>query len=353
VRLVTVVVVLLLALGQVATAANPGHAAGRERSTTKATPRPATFGIGPASSKGIDGRPYLTFLTAAGARLDDHLALINFSGHRLRLRAYAVDAANAADGSIGFAARSARPKDAGAWISLVLPDHRNTVTLAPHQTLVVPVHIAIPANAQPGDHVAGIVASLTSLITNRQGRRVNFEQRVALRTFFRIGGVLRPSLSIDDLTVISPAQWNPLNTTTATVHYTVRNTGNVRLSGRQLVTVTGLFHTVRATAPRLPLLFPGGSVKVTVRVHGVYPQFRMTVRVTVKPLTVLGDVDTNLPATFEATKGFWLVPWTLVAVLALLIIAVVGYLVRRRQRRKGPRTERVPSPPKAREEQHA
>lgn len=327
-------VALLFASYPTAHAAARAHSQRRAPASAKPSGKQATFGIGPANRKGVDGRPYLNFLSTPGAHLGDHVALLNFTRHPLRIRVYPVDAANSANGSIGFAPRSARAKDAGSWMSVALPGRGDAVTLAPRQTRVVPIRVSIPKNAQPGDHVAAIVASVTSLVTNRAGRRVNFEQRVALRTFFRLSGPLRPRLTIQNLTVNTPTQWNPFSGVTSTIHYTVRNVGNVRLSARQLVTVSGLFHTAQATAPRLPVLFPGGAASFTVPVDGVYPQFRMTVRVTLKPLTVLGDVDANLPPKFDASTSFWAVPWVLLVITLVLIAAAVSYIVRRRRRRK-------------------
>lgn len=313
---------------------------------------PATFGIGPASKKGIDGRSFLSFLTSPGAKIQDHVALINLTYKPLAISAYPVDATNGTSGALGFAARAAARRDAGSWIKLKMPSRRNTVVVPPRKTVVLPVDISVPANTQPGDHVAGIVAAVNSLVTNKQGRKVDLEQRVALRTFFRISGDLGPRLAVEDLHVSIPTILNPFGTSTATVTYSVRNTGNVRLSGRQRVIISGLFATSEVSPPRVPVLFPGGVVHYTVRLPDVYPQLRMNARVVIKPITVLGDVDATLPASFEKVQGFWAIPWgQLVILLVMIVVAVV--LLRRWRRRRQAKVSAHAAGRQAREEASA
>lgn len=314
-------------------AAPPANVGSAPARTTPISAAPtATFGIGPANAKGVDGRPDLTYLTQPGSRLSDHVAVVNLSTRPLAIRTYVVDSTNNADGSLAFAALAAPRQDAATWVSVVTPRGAGVLTVGPRSTTVLPVRIHVPANAGPGDHVAGIIASITALVTNKQGRRVNFEQRVALRTFFRVGGDLKPQLSIVGLSVSYPLDLNPFGGKSATVRYTVRNTGNVRLSASQQITISGLFGSGAASAPRLPILFPRGQVSFKVNVPDVYPGFHMTARVSLKPITVLGDVDTGLPSHFDGVQTFWAIPWV---PLALVVALLIGALLRFRRIRRG------------------
>lgn len=350
-RAATRLVAASLALGAVvtapsATAAPPQPTPGAGGSSSTADPatgnaNKATFGIGPANAKGIDGRANLDFLTTPGAKLTDRIALVNIAAKPVTLNLYAVDTALGSDGSLGYQPRAAKRVDAGNWIVPELPGGASTVTLGPQQTKVVPLSISVPANASPGDHAAGVIASVISkVISDKSPQGVDFEQRVALRAFFRVSGALRPELSVQGLTVRWKGTLDPFGGGTATVDYTVRNTGNVRLGAKQQVSVSGLFGSTSPKKPvaAIPLLFPGNAVHVAVAVPGVFPQFAMHARVLLYPLTVSGDVDPGLPPNIAAAKSFWAVPWTLIALVVALVLVIGGLWWRRRhvRRHRGP-----------------
>lgn len=302
--------------------------------TAPATRRNASFGIGPADGRGIDGRSALTFLASPGSTLVDRVAVVNLSSRRTTLALYAADAATNADGTIGYQPRAAKPTDAASWIRLQTPGGASSITLAPRQARVVPLRITVPASAQPGDHVAGVVAGLISQVRNRSGK-YTFEQRVALRASFRVSGTIRAALTVSRLSASYEGRPNPFGSGTARVSYTVRNTGNVTLGARQRVTVSGIFGEKAAPGvAAVPLLLPGGEARMAVTVADVLPRFRLTARVTLYPLVVKGAADIGLPRSFTGTTGFWAVPWALLVLLLLLGGAAVGIdRLRRRARR--------------------
>ncbi|CAN5611457.1 hypothetical protein BH10ACT8_BH10ACT8_18360 [soil metagenome] len=321
-----VVVPLTLLSGLTADAAPP---------TTKAPA--ATFGIGPASAKKLDGRQLLNYLASPGARLTDHVAVVNIAATPVTLNLYTADAANGADGSIGYRAKAAARTDAN-WIVLDTPTGKPSVTVPARSTLIIPITLAVPERATPGDHALGVIVSLTSKVNGASGQRVDFEQRVALRTYIRVSGALRPSLAIEGLSASYHGTLNPFGTGTVSVHYRLRNNGNIKLGGRQSLSVTGLFGrsgTVGALAD-VPLLLPGSSVLVEARVSQVRPGFSMHAKVKVSPLKLPSDVN---PPTRDALASaqFWAVPWsTLVGLLILLLgLAVAAWWLRRRRSRPG------------------
>lgn len=297
----------------------------------------ATFGIGPADGKRIDGRPLLTYLASPGAHLTDHVAIVNLAAKSVTLNVYAADAAIGADGSFGYLAKAAPRKDASAWIKVMTPGQSPKITLAPRATVILPIIVTVPADASPGDHAAGVITSLTSKITSSKGQLIDFEQRVALRTFVRVSGPLHPQLAIEKLQVKYRDTLNPVGGGKVTVSYTVRNTGNVRLGARQQVIISGLFGTTSAKAlADVPLLLPKSSVAVSVTVPGVFPQLHMHARVVLVPLTVAGDVDPGLPTKIIISATLWAVPWALIAALVLLLCAVLLWVWRRRRSRRPP-----------------
>jgi hypothetical protein len=312
----------------------PGAGTG---ATPPTAPAKATFGLGPASATAVDGRPRFEWSADPGGTLKDHVAVVNIGSTALTLDLYARDAVNQPDGSLGLQTKASNPTDAGSWITLEIPRGASTITVPARSTVIVPVSLAVPSNASPGDHTGGIIVSLTarSTSTGKQALTPNLEQRVAVPVAIRISGPLRPSLSVQSLSASYGQTLNPVGSGHAAVTYKVVNTGNVNLGGHEAVSISGLLGSrVHAKAPDVPVLLPGGSIIESIPVHGVLPEFLMSARVTVTPLAASGDVDPGLIAT-SGSKHFWAVPWLLLGIMALLLL---GW--RQLRRRKRPSTGR-------------
>ncbi len=300
---------------------------------------PSTFGIGPANATKLDGRPYFTFAVSPGATITDHVAVENLSDIPLKLGVYATNVLNNNAGDFAFASFGTKVSDAGAWIKLVLPAGKDSITIPARTTAILPVELALPANASPGDHSAGIVADLTVGVTANKGQSpagigATLHQRVGVRVFIRVAGQIRPGLKIEDLHATYHGTLNPTGRGYSTVSYTVHNVGNVNLGATQSVEVHGLLGaTAKAKGlADISLLLPGSSVKETVRVDGVFPELHETATVRLHPEHLSSDVDPGL-TNYTASTGFWAVPWTLLAIVALLVASFWGR--RRRARRPG------------------
>lgn len=303
-----------------------------------------TFGVQPASASNgklaPDVRPYFYYGVSAGAALTDHVAILNYSTKPLVLTVYAADALNAVDGGFGLQPVDKTPVDAGAWVSLGGPRLQvrvpaRSVNKAGQQvvgSVLLPLKVSIPKGANPGDHVGGLIASLDTVSSDKDGNRVRLEQRVAARLFIRVAGPLHPSLVVQNLRVSPHGSAMAFSGGTATVSYLVRNTGNVKLGGRQRVTIGGLFglHGKSPAIPDIPLLLPGNSAQVSVVVSHLTPQFRMTATVEVVALQLPGDSNPMVPRA-KASVHFWAVPW-LVLIIVVLLLALGGYLYNRRRR---------------------
>ncbi|MBV9592919.1 MAG: DUF916 domain-containing protein [Actinobacteria bacterium] len=295
-----------------------------------------TFGIGPASATKIDGRSSLNVLASPGAVSIDHVGVENFGTAPVTLDLYAADAENSQDGSLGWQAKADHPVDAGAWITLATSAGNGSITLGPRSLTIVPVKIAVPGNASPGDHSAGILASITSKVEGSNGIGPNFEQRVAVRTFIRVSGPIHPGLTVQGLHASYSGTANPFGSGKAKIDYTVKNTGNVNLGGKQSVKISGLFGgtgSVKAVAD-VPLLLPGSSFKVHVTANNVWPEFLMHAKVSIAPVKPASDVDPGL-SDVTTSASFWAVPWSplgLLVILLLIIAAIVAWRIRVRRR---------------------
>jgi hypothetical protein len=289
-----------------------------------------TWSVAPSGPKGPNGRTALDYKLDPGATLTDHVAVTNHSRQPLTLRLYATDAVTTAGGGFGLLAATTEPTGAGAWITPA----RTTVTLPASSRTIVPFTLTVPADATPGDHAAGVVASLAEGAT---GRQVTVDHRVGSRVHLRVTGPLRPELTVTDMQVTTVTSWNPFRLPRLTAAFTVTNTGNVRLSAQPAARLSGPFGlgTRNADTTAVSQILPGGSVQTTIQFTGVPPLLHEKLTVTITPAAVDGrPID---PAPLPATAGqtAWLIPWPQLALLALAVALTAAWvLARRRSRRR-------------------
>lgn len=317
--LVTVGVAALAVLGFTA----PANAAGENDVTW-------TVRTG-SNALGAD-RTSFTYTVNPGAAVDDTLVVANRGATALDLAVYAADGYTTESGQLDLLTTQDTSTGVGAWVDTDI----DTVTVESGQTVDVPFSVQVPQDATPGDYVGGVV---TSLAQSDEEAGINVDRRLGVRITLHVGGELRPSLAVEDVSVAYHGTLNPFATGDATVSYTLHNTGNAILSAQQLASVAGPFgwFTAAAAAQEAPpQLLPGESWDVTVPVEDVAPTFRVSATAVVTPLlTDLSGSATSLDAV-TATDSTWAVPWSLLVLVLLVVGAVVGTarVVRRRRRRR-------------------
>ncbi len=267
------------------------------------------------------GRDNYSYTAAPGDHIDDGLVIANHGTAALDLAVYAADAFTTSSGQLDLLAKDKPSTGVGAWVH---PAH-DRITVQPGQSAQVPFTLTLPADATPGDHLGGILASLV------QG---DVERRVGLRIRLRVGGDLRPSLAVENLDVRYAGTVNPLDTGDATLAYTIRNSGNAVVTARQSATVTGPFGSLPVTAgpiPDSPPLLPGETWQVTASVHGVTPALYLAGTVRLVPLLTDAAGSTAPLSSVDTTAHSPAVPWTVVAVIVLCVLLIVFVSARRRR----------------------
>lgn len=304
-----------------------------------------SFGIAPADADGADNRSFIELTAPAGSIIYDHVALLNQDDAPIDLNVYGADIVPGASGGAEVRARAEDDVDAGSWITIEGPE---TVSVA-EQTAehgygytVVPIAIAIPANAQPGDHIGAVVASVNARGQGGDGSPgIDLEQRVAMRVNVRVAGELEPGLTVTDVTATFAAG-SLVAAGSAEVTYTVTNTGNVRMAVEPSVEVAGPLGLLARTAAgeRVDELLPGGTATLTTTVPDVWPLIREDVTVAATGVAPPGGADPGV-GTVTATTQIWAIPWALIAVLVLLTTVAVLYIRWRRRRARRSSGRRV------------
>lgn len=270
-----------------------------------------------------------------GATVTEHVVVTNYSDQAVTFRPVASDGVVSETGAFDLLPSDVEPVDVGSWISIV-----DRVDVPAGQSALVPFALTVPADATPGDHPGGIVASVLQEGGAAGGPAVGVETRVGTRIHLRVTGEIQPSLTITDLSTRYATSWNPLEGGTVHVSYTVVNDGNVRLGSIQQHDVAGLFGLdAGGEGPSGSVLaqqrevLPGQETRVTSAITGVWPLARLTTTVSGFQQPVGEDVISGALPGAAAEVTSWAVPWPQLVVLALVILLVVGLVMRRRRHR--------------------
>lgn len=320
----------------VTASAAPASAAPAVTRSASAAPLPrAFFGLGPASATKIDGREFFNWSATPGARLSDHVAVVNFGTTALALRVYVTNAAITTNGATGFVAAAQAHGGPAGWVTIGFPHHSSVLYLRPRSQVILPISVLIPKNAPPGDQVGAVIASLTSVIQSKHHAKVHFVQQVADRIILRISGPLHPSLTLRLKTTYHDPL-SPVSTAPADLTFTVKNTGNVLLGGKVTLSVHGLLGSAETSKDviSVPVLLPGASDHGSVVIGGVYPEFLMHANASLVPVIVSGQYDPGV-TTYLAQDSFLAIPWILLIIVILIVLVIVAIWLRRR-RRRGP-----------------
>jgi hypothetical protein len=300
------------------------HAAGDGDSAVR-------WSIVPAGETGPDGRRAVEVEIDPGDKIDEHFAVQNISAAEVVFSLTAADGFYTQNGRFDILAADEESSDAGTWISL--PD---TVTVPAGETVVVPFSIEVPHQAEPGDHAAGITASILSVRSAGDGTSVGVESRVGFRVLARVTGQITPAAALTTLGGWNATSWNPLRPGEVTVTFDVENNGNTRLLAEGSLSAGGRTVDFPAEGESPQELLPGDTRELSVVVDDVWPLFLVPATVTLTPVVLTMSDDTALtihPVT--ATTVVWAMPWpqlVLLSGIALIVWAIVSG--RRRSRRR-------------------
>ena len=295
------------------------------------------FSAQPGSAAGPDGRTRFSYQVEPGQSVSDYLVIRNDAATPLAFDVYAADASNDPEGAflVGLADEAA--PGAASWVSIDGvtaaggTPARATRTVEAGGSLVVPFTLAVPADAAPGDHAAGMVVALGGA-----DGTVQVDRRLATRLYARVAGPLQPAISVGGLQADYTAELNPF-TGSIDVVTTLVNTGNVALRGTLSVWGTAFWgaQISGAMPTEVTELLPGATREMAVSVPGVGQIGPVTVNVRLDPYVGPESPDPGPLAATNREEIVWATPWAalLAAVIAIAIAALLLWRARRRARR--------------------
>ncbi|QEO14205.1 DUF916 domain-containing protein [Agromyces intestinalis] len=283
-----------------------------------------TWTVVPADANGPDGRRVVDLELAPGESATEHIAVTNLSDEAVEFALSANDGFLTSGGNFDMLPSATPPSDGGTWIS-VPP----AVLVAADETVVVPVDVTAPEEALPGDHPAGVAASIVS------GTEVAFEARVGVRFNLRAPGAVVASLRTEIIDAGYEPSPNPFAPGAVVVRYAVVNDGVLGLDVSARARADGWPGGARSESPADPEeVLPGGRIERVVRLTGVWAVGAVQVVVDAS-----GAVRPNAPEGASAaepsfaTQTVVAVPWAQLATLLTAALLVVAFVVVRRRRR--------------------
>lgn len=283
----------------------------------------------PAGADGRpDGRTRFSYAADPGQSVTDQVLVGNTGSARQDFTVYATDAFNSTNGEFSLRATAETPTSLGAWVTFEGGENRVQFSLEPDEVKLLTFTVTLPAEATPGDHVGGLVASVVD-----EGQQVSLDRRVATAMFARVSGELQPQLTLASFDATYDGDWwNPF-AGTVKVLYTVNNPGNVALSANvDLSVATWLGIPVTGSqGGSIPVLLPGNSATYAYEVTGIGQWGYLNPGIRLNPFVESADPALQLSTTSVSRDAVvFAMPWMLLIVVVLA--AGVVLLVRWRRR---------------------
>jgi hypothetical protein len=268
---------------------------------------PASFKVSPTSVD-LERDPGAAALGTIEVRVSGE------KGRRFRTLVEEID--QRPDGTQVYSPPSGSRFSASSWVS-VTP---RTFPGSPGRTQPVQYQVRVPADAEPGDHLASLTVQRLARAT---GATASAVEAVSVRLTIRVRGAVRPRAEIAALEVPAIAGDGSVSVST-----TLRNSGNVTLD----------FDRANPGAVRI---LDGSDRKATLPFAGqLFPGQTRVFESSWEGPPLFGSFDAE--ATVETgardasrSEGFWVVPWRQIGALVLLALAILIFARGWRRRRWG------------------
>lgn len=164
-----------------------------------------------------------------GDSVRDGAIIVNNTDETKVVKLYATDGVFSNIGALTCKQEVEDRVDVGSWVTL----DKSEITLEPRSNQVVDFTVAVPANADVGEHNGCIVYQVKDQVPVTSGN-ISIQTRSATRLSVTIPGTLNKSIDIAEFKVENKEK-------SQFYHMTIDNTGNVSSDTEVIVTLSGLF----------------------------------------------------------------------------------------------------------------
>ncbi|MFD2795153.1 WxL protein peptidoglycan domain-containing protein [Promicromonospora vindobonensis] len=290
-----------------------------------------TWSVRPGDENREDGRAWVEWAADPGQSRTEHMVVTNHSDDAVEFQLSSADGYFTDNGRFNMLPSHQESVAAGTWIEL--PE---SVTVPAGAAEVVPFTVVVPDDAEPGDHAAGVAASVRST----GGGEVAVESRVGFRVMTRVLGELAPSLGLT-ASASYTGNANPFEPGAVEVAYELENTGNARLNARPEISLSGPFGLGELTlrGEEIVEIAPGETRHGTVRFPDAWPLVAYDVTVVAQPLPISDELSFDGAERGSAQTTVLAVPWPQLLVLVLAGLLTTWSVWRRRRDQR--RTEQL------------
>jgi len=289
-----------------------------------------SWSVSPADGTGEDGRHSIERELDPGESVEEHIIVRNLGAGDVVFSLSAADGFYTDAGRFDMLPSGQESTDAGSWIAI--PD---SVEIPAGGSSVVAFTITVPENAEPGDHAAGVAASVMSVKKDASGQTgVGVESRVGVKVITRVAGEITPAFAVQNVHADYRVDPNPFQAGGLTVTFDVQNTGNARMSAEGTLSIAGQQVPFPAEGERSQVLLPGESRSFTVTVDDVWPLFLLGGDLTVAPTAASLDGDALVVEPSTTSLTVWAMPWPQLLVLAGIVLIVLALLWNRLRSRR-------------------
>lgn len=274
--------------------------------------------------------PSLEYSTAKGQTIESRVKLLNNENRTLTLTPSTANfGAKDESGEPDFAF-DVPSADLASWIQI----DKTPVTVEPGETKEFNFKIAVPADAEPGGHYAGIFFASGGSASS--GGQIGIQSKLGSLIILTVDGAIREQGAISSITLDGKAT---VSRPPVDFNIRVKNSGNVHFKPKGKVTILNMFggEVDTLTLPQDRNVLPGQTR--LFEVSWVKKATKATKSNFFKEVGAefsnfaLGTYTAKIEATYGQTDKtmlgsvkFTVIPWRALSVIALiLIIVIVGF----------------------------
>jgi Bacterial protein of unknown function (DUF916) len=276
------------------------------------------FGAAPAHPDPADlaTRAYFKPVLTPGGTASDELEVTSTSDAPVQLLIYPVDGLTGQTSGAVYANRDNRAKKAGTWVAPSI----SALSLPPHGQQLVPFTVRAPANATPGDHLAGLAVEDAN--PSRSGGQFSVTEvfRTVVGVDITVPGPAEPALRVGTLGLKALP-----GTNVAALSVQIGDSGRKLVKPLLRVSMRGPNGYRRTFARNLDTILPGDTIAYPLLwpdslARGTY---HVVVRATGAPTPVTRAATVRLGVALRGTSGGG-VPTSSGIPILIIVLGVTG-----------------------------